>query len=69
MLILCMAHFLCRAEISSGAFMFSTRLDVYRHIGTDDLVADFFLDVVGNVVCFLDREMFTDSQVEIDQLL
>ena len=61
MLILCMAHFLCRAEVSSGAFMFSTRLDVYRYIGTDDLIADFFLNVIGNVVSFLDREVFADG--------
>lgn len=38
-------------------------------IGAGDLVGDFFLDVVGDVVRFLDREVLADGQVEIDQLL
>ena len=48
---------LSRTDVSSGAVVLSTGLDMNRYICTDDTLADLFLYVVSNIVCFFNRKV------------
>jgi hypothetical protein len=58
MLIFGVTDFLSRTDVSSGAVVLSTWLDMNRYVRTDDMLADLFLYVVSNIVCFFNRKVF-----------
>ncbi len=58
-----------RASLASWTFVPSAGLNVNGDIRAVDLFTNFLLNIVGYVVSFSDRKVFTDSQVKIDKLL